>query len=227
MSKFLVDSRLKVIWLISSLFLAGINHLVTLICISMILILTYILNGSGFKQDLPAFSSLILYLLVIVGFGLLEGYSAIWGAIIIGLKFVVLALTGIIFFRTTTELEILGSLTRFRLPMPIVLSIAVGFMSIPIVKKEAHHVLDAQSARGLTLKPRRKAVFNILDILRALVIPLLIRTFDRIFKLYVSLRLKSRGSGITLPKNIQSGSKIGNISCVIYIIFTLVAGIIL
>jgi len=78
-------------------------------------------------------------------------------------------------FFVSTEPEDLGnSLVQTGLPFPVAFVMTAAMQFTPLVGRKARAVVDAQQARGIALKPGRRALKNY----PALLVPLLIQCFQ-------------------------------------------------
>jgi energy-coupling factor transport system permease protein len=94
-----------------------------------------------------------------------------------------------VFFRTVTPEEMGATLNKLGLPYGFAFILTTAMRYVPLIRLKIRHIIDAQSSRGIDLRPRLRNVGNFM----ALLMPLLAQSFVLSDELAVAM--ESRGFG--------------------------------
>lgn len=121
--------------------------------------------------------------------------------LILAIRFSILICFGILFAMTTSPIEIPAGLMKIKIPHKYGITIMVAFRMLPLISQKIQNIIDAQRARGATLKLSIKNLFKLPSQIVALIIPTLHSTLETSVKL--SDTIISRGynpeNKITIP----------------------------
>jgi len=108
-------------------------------------------------------------------FALITGWSAGWEAARVSAgKLVVLTTIFFVFFKSVYPEDLGNALVRSGLPFSMAFMISASLQFIPIMKRKAAAVMDAQRARGIPLRPG----WRLIRYYPAFLIPLLLQSFQ-------------------------------------------------
>jgi energy-coupling factor transport system permease protein len=94
-----------------------------------------------------------------------------------------------VFFRTVTPEEMGATLNKLGVPYNFAFILTTAMRYVPLIRLKIRHIIDAQSSRGIDLRPRLRNVGNFM----ALLMPLLAQSFVLSDELAVAM--ESRGFG--------------------------------
>jgi energy-coupling factor transport system permease protein len=94
-----------------------------------------------------------------------------------------------VFFRTVSPEEIGATLNKIGVPYAFAFILTTAMRYVPLIRLKIRHIIDAQSSRGIDLRPRLKNVGNFM----ALLMPLLAQSF--LLSDELALAMESRGFG--------------------------------
>ena len=94
-----------------------------------------------------------------------------------------------VFFRTVTPEEMGATLNKLGVPYSFAFILTTAMRYVPLIRLKIRHIIDAQSSRGIDLRPRLRNVGNFM----ALLMPLLAQSFVLSDELAVAM--ESRGFG--------------------------------
>ena len=94
-----------------------------------------------------------------------------------------------VFFRTVSPEEIGATLNKIGVPYAFAFILTTAMRYVPLIRQKIRHIIDAQSSRGIDLRPRLKNVGNFM----ALLMPLLAQSF--LLSDELALAMESRGFG--------------------------------
>ena len=94
-----------------------------------------------------------------------------------------------VFFRTVSPEEMGAALQRLGVPYGFAFILTTAMRYVPLVRQKIRNIIDAQSSRGIDLRPRLRNVANFM----ALLMPLLAQSFVLSDELAVAM--ESRGFG--------------------------------
>ena len=94
-----------------------------------------------------------------------------------------------VFFRTVTPEEMGATLNKLGVPYSFAFILTTAMRYVPLIRLKIRHIIDAQSSRGIDLRPRLRNVANFM----ALLMPLLAQSFVLSDELAVAM--ESRGFG--------------------------------
>ena len=94
-----------------------------------------------------------------------------------------------VFFRTVTPEEMGATLNKLGVPYGFAFILTTAMRYVPLIRLKIRHIIDAQSSRGIDLRPRLRNVANFM----ALLMPLLAQSFVLSDELAVAM--ESRGFG--------------------------------
>lgn len=100
----------------------------------------------------------------------------------------------LLFVTTTQPAEFASSLNRIGVPYRYAYAVSLALRYIPDVQREFHTISQAQQARGMDLS-RRVGFIRRLKNLSAILMPLLLGTFDRIESVSAAMELRGFGRG--------------------------------
>ncbi len=110
-------------------------------------------------------------------------------ALLLSVRLLNLLAVSFIFFRAVSPEEMGGALREIGVPYGFAFILTTGMRYVPLIKQKMRNVVDAQSSRGIDLRPRIKNVPNIM----ALLMPLLAQSF--ILSDQLAIAMESRGFG--------------------------------
>ena len=113
----------------------------------------------------------------------------LWVAAVLSIRLLNLLNVAFIFFRTASPEEMGAGLKQLGLPYGFAFILTTAMRYVPLIGQKIRHIIDAQSSRGIDLRPRMKNVGNIL----ALLMPLLTQSF--LLADDLALAMESRGFG--------------------------------
>ena len=94
-----------------------------------------------------------------------------------------------VFFRTVSPEEIGATLNKIGVPYAFAFILTTAMRYVPLIRLKIRHIIDAQSSRGIDLRPRLRNVGNFM----ALLMPLLAQSF--LLSDELALAMESRGFG--------------------------------
>lgn len=199
-----LDSRVKVVWLISSMVLFFIDNSLLVFLIIFASAVMFILSGGhrtiymkGVKYILVFF--LIIFFIAVLSF---EQISDIELALFSILKWTGLMLSCIAFFTMTKPFELISALRSFRVPEGFVFALGIGFRFIPIIFEEIEQISMAQRARGLYTGRGFEKIIRLPTIINAMTVPLIEEILRKLWDMWLALNVRGFALGKRRPKNI-------------------------
>ena len=158
----------------------------TLVVESIILLAALPLLGLG-KEWAHSFRYFwpILGLVFIIAFFSFD----LQAALLLATRLFNLLTVSFVFFRTVTPEEMGATLNKLGVPYGFAFILTTAMRYVPLIRLKIRHIIDAQSSRGIDLRPRLRNVGNFL----ALLMPLLAQSFVLSDELAVAM--ESRGFG--------------------------------
>lgn len=139
--------------------------------------------------------------------------------LILAVRFIVLVCFGILFAMTTSPIEIPPGLLKAKIPHKYGITVMVAFRMLPLIAQKIKNIIDAQKARGASIKFSLKGIHKVIPLSFSLMVPILHSTLETSVKL--SDTLISRGynpnSKITTPP-----SKLTKFDFLVFIISILI-----
>ena len=108
-------------------------------------------------------------------------------ALVLSIRLFNLLSVSFIFFRTASPEEMAAALQKFGIPYRLVFILTTAMRYVPLLGQKMHHIIEAQSSRGIDLRPKLKNVGNFM----ALLMPLLTQSF--VLSDDLALAMESRG----------------------------------
>lgn len=108
-------------------------------------------------------------------------------ALVISIRLFNLLSVSFIFFRTASPEEMGAALKKIGVPYKLTFILTTAMRYVPLLGLKIRHIIDAQSSRGIDLRPRLKNVGNFM----ALLMPLLAQSF--LLSDDLALAMESRG----------------------------------
>jgi energy-coupling factor transport system permease protein len=110
-------------------------------------------------------------------------------ALLLALRLFNLLTVSFVFFRTVSPEEIGATLNKIGVPYAFAFILTTAMRYVPLIRLKIRHIIDAQSSRGIDLRPRLRNVGNFM----ALLMPLLAQSF--LLSDELALAMESRGFG--------------------------------
>ncbi len=110
-------------------------------------------------------------------------------ALVLSVRLFNLLSVSFIFFRTTSPEEMGAALKKIGVPYKFTFILTTAMRYVPLLGQKIRHIMDAQSSRGIDLRPKLKNVGNFM----ALLMPLLAQSF--LLSDDLALAMESRGFG--------------------------------
>jgi len=110
-------------------------------------------------------------------------------ALLLAIRLFNLLTVSFVFFRTVSPEEIGATLNKIGVPYAFAFILTTAMRYVPLIRLKIRHIIDAQSSRGIDLRPRLKNVGNFM----ALLMPLLAQSF--LLSDELALAMESRGFG--------------------------------
>lgn len=110
-------------------------------------------------------------------------------ALVVSVRLFNLLTVSFIFFRTVSPEEMGDALRKVGVPYNFTFMLTTAMRYVPLIGQKIRHIIDAQSSRGIDLRPRLRNVVNFM----ALLMPLLTQAF--ILSDDLALAMESRGFG--------------------------------
>jgi energy-coupling factor transport system permease protein len=107
------------------------------------------------------------------------------------LSLLTLTSTFFVFFALTTPEDLGSALVKMRLPYSVAFVISASMQFVPVITRKAGHIIDAQRARGIELRPGWQALRNY----PAFLGPLLIQAFQMAEALAEAMECRGFGRG--------------------------------
>ena len=110
-------------------------------------------------------------------------------ALLLTIRLFNLLTVSFVFFRTVSPEEMGATLNKLGVPYSFAFILTTAMRYVPLIKQKIRHIIDAQSSRGIDLRPRLRNVGNFM----ALLMPLLVQSF--VLSDELALAMESRGFG--------------------------------
>jgi len=110
-------------------------------------------------------------------------------ALLLAVRLFNLLTVSFVFFRTVSPEEIGATLNKIGVPYAFAFILTTAMRYVPLIRLKIRHIIDAQSSRGIDLRPRLRNVGNFM----ALLMPLLAQSF--LLSDELALAMESRGFG--------------------------------
>ena len=158
----------------------------TLVVESIILLVTLPLLGMG-KEWVHSFR----YFWPMLGMVFVIAFFSfnLQAALLLTTRLFNLLTVSFVFFRTVTPEEMGATLNKLGVPYSFAFILTTAMRYVPLIRLKIRHIIDAQSSRGIDLRPRLRNVGNFM----ALLMPLLAQSFVLSDELAVAM--ESRGFG--------------------------------
>ena len=111
-------------------------------------------------------------------------------ALLLSLRLLNLLTVSFIFFRTMTPEEVGDGLRKLGIPYPFSFILTTSMRYVPLITRRVRLIMEAQTARGIDLRPRLRNVVNFM----ALLMPLLVQSF--LLAEELAMAMESRGFGL-------------------------------
>jgi energy-coupling factor transport system permease protein len=136
----------------------------------------------------------LVWLRLVVPMSLFFGAVTWWSAnmtlgAVAAIKLLALTTVFFVFFSTTTPEDLGNAMIKIGVPYAIAFVLSTSLQFVPIIGRKAKNVMDAQRARGISLRPGWSALRHY----PALLVPLLIQAFQLAEELAEAM--ESRGFG--------------------------------
>jgi len=177
-----------------------------LLIVVIIFIILFALTKISFKKfwDLTKFYTIPITIgITILALFFYKGVliERLANGLILAVRFIVLVCFGILFAMTTSPIEIPAGLLKVKIPHKYGITVMVAFRMLPLIAQKIKNIIDAQKARGASIKFSIKNIHKIIPLSFSLMVPILHSTLETSVKL--SDTLISRGynpnSKITTP----------------------------
>ena len=110
-------------------------------------------------------------------------------ALLLAIRLFNLLTVSFVFFRTVSPEEMGATLNKLGVPYGFAFILTTAMRYVPLIRQKIRHIIDAQSSRGIDLRPRLRNVGNLM----ALLMPLLAQSF--LLSDELALAMESRGFG--------------------------------
>lgn len=110
-------------------------------------------------------------------------------ALVLALRLFNLLTASFVFFRTVSPEEMGATLNKLGVPYTFAFILTTAMRYVPLIGQKIRHIIDAQSSRGIDLRPKLRNVGNFM----ALLMPLLAQSF--VLSDELALAMESRGFG--------------------------------
>ena len=110
-------------------------------------------------------------------------------ALLLAIRLFNLLTVSFVFFRTVSPEEMGATLNKLGVPYGFAFILTTAMRYVPLIRQKIRHIIDAQSSRGIDLRPRLRNVGNLM----ALLMPLLVQSF--LLSDELALAMESRGFG--------------------------------
>ena len=110
-------------------------------------------------------------------------------ALLLTIRLFNLLTVSFVFFRAVSPEEMGATLNKLGVPYSFAFILTTAMRYVPLIKQKIRHIIDAQSSRGIDLRPRLRNVGNFM----ALLMPLLVQSF--VLSDELALAMESRGFG--------------------------------
>jgi energy-coupling factor transport system permease protein len=110
-------------------------------------------------------------------------------ALLLSIRLFNLLTVSFVFFRTVSPEEMGATLNKLGVPYGFAFILTTAMRYVPLIRQKIRHIMDAQSSRGIDLRPRLRNVGNF----TALLMPLLVQSF--VLSDELALAMESRGFG--------------------------------
>lgn len=110
------------------------------------------------------------------------------------LKYFTVVPIALIFISTTSPSDFAASLHKIGVPYKVAYSISLALRYIPDIQREYRTISQAQQARGIDISKEVKLTTRVKNI-SAILIPLVLATFDRIETVAAAMELRGFGQG--------------------------------
>ena len=135
---------------------------------------------------------LLMLLPMALFFGGLTWWSVDLAAgLLAALSQLTLTSTFFVFFALTTPEDLGSALVKMRLPYAVAFVMSASLQFVPVITRKARHIMDAQRARGIELRPGWQALRNY----PAFLGPLLIQAFQMAEALAEAMECRGCGRG--------------------------------
>lgn len=135
---------------------------------------------------------LLMLLPMALFFGGLTWWSVDLAAgLLAALSLLTLTSTFFVFFALTTPEDLGSALVKMRLPYAVAFVMSASLQFVPVITRKARHIMDAQRARGIELRPGWQALRNY----PAFLGPLLIQAFQMAEALAEAMECRGFGRG--------------------------------
>jgi energy-coupling factor transport system permease protein len=152
------------------------------------LVLLIALWSLGMRREWLRFSRFfwpmigLVFIIALVSFDL----SA---ALVLSIRLLNLLTISFIFFRAVSPEEMGGALGKMGIPFEFTFILTTGMRYVPLIGEKIRQIIEAQSSRGIDLRPKLRNIKNIL----ALLMPLLVQSF--VLADDLAIAMESRGFG--------------------------------
>lgn len=215
---FNLDSRVKLLWLISCSGIYFTNNIIVVIIITFTSSIMFILSKSHKTIYIKALYYLIPFFIIIFFLALWESSEPVNIIIPITsiLKFTALFLSSVAFFVMTRPFELLTALRSLKvIPQKFLFALGISFRFIPIIFETYEKIIIAQKARGLNAgKSIIRQILNLPIVIKALVIPLISEILHQLWLMWMALMVK--GCNFNNRNNNSLKWSIANIFILIY-----------
>jgi energy-coupling factor transport system permease protein len=110
-------------------------------------------------------------------------------ALLLAIRLFNLLTVSFVFFRTVSPEEMGATLNKIGVPYAFAFILTTAMRYVPLIRQKIRNIIDAQSSRGIDLRPRLRNVGNFM----ALLMPLLAQSF--LLSDELALAMESRGFG--------------------------------
>ncbi|MFO8017173.1 MAG: energy-coupling factor transporter transmembrane component T [Promethearchaeia archaeon] len=177
---------LSIIYSISALLYVNLIPLLLL----LLSLLPFIFFGKIFKQWFKSIRGLsFLYLIILILNTFFLSFSM---AIAMIIRITIMISAFSIFFLTVHPNDLALSLISMGMPYEFAFSFSLSFRFVPTIARETQNIMDAQQSRGYEMQ--KKGLINQIKNLFPLLIPLIVCSIKRAFKVAEALESRSFGS---------------------------------
>jgi energy-coupling factor transport system permease protein len=111
-------------------------------------------------------------------------------AMILSLRLLNLLTVSFVFFRTMTPEEVGDGLRKLGIPYPFSFILTTSMRYVPLIGRRIRLIMEAQTSRGIDLRPRIRNAANFM----ALLMPLMVQSF--LLAEELAMAMESRGFGL-------------------------------
>ena len=123
-------------------------------------------------------------------------------ALLLSLRLLNLLTVSFIFFRTMTPEEVGEGLRKLGIPYSFSFILTTSMRYVPLIARRIRLIMEAQTSRGIDLRPRLRNGANFM----ALLMPLLVQSF--LLAEELAMAMESRGFGLK-GRSFRKGYRIG------------------